>query len=73
VLVRAGECVELRIVEQMRVDLRRDVHTRVTELLRDPDQRDAVGESNAGSGVPKSVKGHQRCALGSDETRAILH
>jgi hypothetical protein len=30
VLVRAGECVELRIVEQMRVDLRRDVHTRVT-------------------------------------------
>jgi hypothetical protein len=41
--------------------------------LRDRDQRDGVGESNAGSGVPKFVKRHQRCAPGSGETRTILH
>jgi hypothetical protein len=48
----ARERVELRVVEKMCIDLRRDVDAGMTELLRDCDQGNALGEPNARCGMP---------------------
>lgn len=68
----AREAVELRVVEEMRVHLRRDVDTGVAELLRDGDQGTSVGEADACGGVPETVERDQRLPV-FHEAGAALH